>query len=142
ARRLGYRVDLVVAERLRGDERAFERDRLPCTPAERETTLEIMAQVRRETLELVASCTEEELDSVDHNRALPAFASWRTLRQMAWHIAGTECRYYLPALGLASRPPEDDLTAELTASARHLRAHVEQVPPHVVVEQGGEAWTT
>lgn len=141
-RTLGHRVDLVVAERLRGDERAFERDRRPCTPGERDATLEIMGDTRRQTLALLRSCTEEELASVDHNRSLPSFASWRTLQQMGWHVADCESRYYLPAVGLPSRPPAGGLVEELTDSAEHVRTHVRQMPADVVIEQDGEVWTT
>lgn len=142
ARVLGHRVDITVTERLWGDEHAFERDRRPCTEEERRVTLDIVAETRARTVELLASCTAAELDSVDHNRSLPSFASWRTLREMGWHVTDTDCRYYLPAAGLPARPRESDLLTELRAGVRHVQEHVGRMPPDVVVEHDGEVWTT
>ncbi len=142
ARMLGHRVEITVVERLWGDGQVFERDRLPCTEEERRLTLDILAGTRAQTVALLVSCTPEELDSVDHNRALPSFASWRTLREMGWHVTDTECRYYLPAAGLPSRPPEPDLLTELRVGAVHVRDQVERMAPGVVVEQDGDVWTT
>jgi hypothetical protein len=73
---------------------------------------------------------------------LPPWASWRTLRQMAWHVADTESRYYLPRLGLAGRPREADLLGELQRSAEHVRAAVSSVAPTRLRRSGGEVWTT
>ena len=140
-RRLGHRVDLVVVEQIRGDEQAFARDRLPCTRDEREVTLDILGRVRRETIALLRSCTPAELDSEDHNRALPSFASWRTLRQMGWHIADCECRYYLPAAGLPTRSRRTDLLEELAESAAHVRRQLRAMPADLRAARDGEVWT-
>ena len=90
----------VVVERVVGDEQAFSADLRPATPAQRDATLAILAQARAETVALIAGIPDDVLDRDDPDRVLPAFASWRTLRQMAWHLADTESRYYLPSLGL------------------------------------------
>lgn len=79
---------VIVAERIRGDERAFLRDRRPATDQEWATTLTVLAAVRPQTIAFVQS-HPELLDRDDPNRALPVFAGWRTLRQMARHIADT-----------------------------------------------------
>ncbi len=141
-RQLGRRTRIDVVERLRGDELVFARDRRPATAQERRRTLEILAAVRRETIALLRGCTAEELDSVDHRRALPSFASWRTLREMGWHVADCECRYYLPAVGLPAKPPESDLLAELVAAETYVRRHVEAIAADVVSVHDGEVWTT
>lgn len=73
---------------------------------------------------------------------LPPWATWRTLRQMAWHLADTESRYYLPALGLPSRPREGELLRELRRSATHVQTAVTDVAPDLVRRSGGEVWTT
>ncbi len=135
-------VHLMVTERITGDERAFRRDHRPATAAERAATLEALAAARRETMALVAGSPPEVLDFDDPGRTLPAWASWRTLRQMAWHAADTESRYYLPRLGLPARPPEADLMAELAASARHVREAVGGLPADLVRAHGDETWTT
>lgn len=142
ARALGHHVEIAMAEQLWGDEQAFERDRRPCTEEERRLTLDILRATRAQTLALLGSCTPAELDSVDHNRALPSFASWRTLREMGWHITDTECRYYLPAAGLSSRRPEPDLLSELRVGAAHVQDQVGRMSPDVVVERDGDVWTT
>ena len=87
------------------------------------------------------TCSARELDNDDPDRTLPGFAHWRTLRQMAWHLADTESRYYLPAVGLPWRMPASDLLQELVESGDHVRRQLAKVPGHLVVE-GGEVWTT
>jgi hypothetical protein len=87
-----------VAERIVGNERAFQRDRLPAT-AETARTVAILRSVRPLTVRLVASATGAELDWRDPERRLPSWARWHSLQQMAWHLADTESRYYLPSLG-------------------------------------------
>ena len=132
----------VVVERVVGDERAFSADRRPATPAQRDATLAILARARAETVALIAGTPDEVLDRDDPDRVLPAFASWRTLRQMAWHLADTESRYYLPSLGLPARPRLPDLVDELAASADHVRRSVLAAPPDLVRTEAGETWTT
>lgn len=101
-RTLGVQTELVVAERVTGDEQAFDRDRLPCNDLERRATTMILRGVRPQTIGLIRSCSDAELDWDDPERVLPSYARWRTLRQMGWHVADTESRYYLPCLGLGS----------------------------------------
>lgn len=139
---VGPDVDVVVAERIEGDEQAFARDHLPCTPDERATTLTILGEARRETIELLRSCTEAELDTDDPERILPRFASWRTLRQMGWHLADTESRYYLPVTGLPPKPRTGDLVEELRQSARHVSGQVRAAARDRVAAVRGEIWTT
>jgi hypothetical protein len=134
--------ELVVVERIDGDEQAFRRDHRPATGGERERTLAILGVVRERTLALLDACSDAVLDWDDPERVLPAWAHWRTLRQMAWHLADTESRYYLPALGLPARPREAGLRLELERSAAHVRAEVRRVAPALVRRSGGEVWTT
>jgi hypothetical protein len=61
---------------------------------------------------------------------------------MAWHLADTESRYYLPSLGLPARPAEPDLITELAASAEHVRTTVHAMPADLVRHERGEIWTT
>lgn len=148
ARRCGLRPgDLDVVERVTraatGDETAFARDREPATAAERETTLAILSVVRERTLDLVRGSSDADLDRRDPARRLPSYASWYTARELAWHIADTESRYYLPVLGLGARPRAGDLVTELVESAAHVRATVAAMPPglRTVSDRHGE-WTT
>lgn len=90
----------------------------------------------------MTSSPPEVLDFDDPTRLLPTWARWRTLRQMAWHLADTESRYYLPGLGLPTRPAGPDLTTELAASALHVRATVSTMPADLIHRDGGEIWTT
>jgi len=100
------------------------------------------AAARDDTVALVTSCSPEVLDYDDAARVLPSWARWRTLRQMAWHLADTESRYYLPCLGLPYREPEPDLLAELAASAEHVRAWVRRMDADLVCRHRHETWTT
>lgn len=135
-------VPMQVVERIHGDEQAFARDQRPAADSERARTLEILAEARRGTLALIAACPDPVLDWDDPERVLPAWASWRTLRGMAWHVADTESRYYLPGLGLPARPREGDLLEELQRSSEHVRAVVATVAPDLVREAPGQVWTT
>ncbi len=139
---IGRQITLVVAERISGDERAFARDRLPCTESERRRTLSILAETRSRTINLLKSCSSTELDWDDPGRVLPRYADWRTLRQMGWHIADTESRYYLPCLGLGDREPARELLQELELSADHVRRTVQTMPAALVVEAEQGVWTT
>lgn len=139
---LGEDIDLHVVERIRGDEQAFERDRIPCTPNERTVTVAILDDVREKTIAFLQSCTTAELDFTDHARSLPSFANWHTLRDMGWHIADTESRYYLPSLGLPTKTPATHLIDELMESARHVRGQLCGMPSDLVVVDEGEVWTT
>lgn len=134
--------ELRVVERVYGDERVFSRDRLPATDQEREATARILMPTRSETIALLESATDAELDFDDPDRALPSWATWRTLRQMGWHIADTESRYYLPSLGVPSSPPADDLIEELRQSLGHTLNAIGALPADKYVDTGDEEWTT
>jgi hypothetical protein len=142
ARARGAAQQVVVVERIHGDEQAFDRDHRPATTGEQTQTLAILRAARQQTLALVSACPDAVLDWDDPQRVLPPWASWRTLRQMAWHVADTESRYYLPRLGLTGRPREADLLEELQRSAAHVQAAVGSVPPVLLQRSGGEVWTT
>ncbi len=132
-----------VIERIHGDEQAFERDLEPPARAEVEATMAVLDEVRPRTIELVAAATETALDRDDPARVLPGWASWRTPRQLAWHLADTESRYYLPSLGLPSRDRADDLVAELSRSAEQVRHVLDTLPANPLVRrEQGEVWTT
>jgi hypothetical protein len=138
----GHDLTLVVVERAYGDEQVFDRDRAAATHAEIAATLGVLTAARHETLALIRGCPDHVLDRDDPDRTLPSWARWRTLRQLAWHIADTESRYYLPSLGLPARIRGDDLVAELVDSAAHVREHVLSMERDRVVEADGEVWTT
>jgi hypothetical protein len=142
ARTRGEAQQVAVVERIHGDEQAFRRDHQPATTSERARTLMILRTVRQQTLALITACPDPVLDWDDPRRVLPPWASWRTLRQMAWHVADTESRYYLPRLGLAGRPREADLLRELQRSGAHVQAAVRSVAPALVRRSNGEVWTT
>jgi hypothetical protein len=142
ARARGAAQHVVVVERIHGDEQAFRRDHQPAIPGERAQTLAILRAARQQTLALVSACPDAVLDWDDPQRVLPPWASWRTLRQMAWHVADTESRYYLPRLGLPSRPREADLLQELWRSAQHVHQAVSSVAPELLHRSDGEVWTT
>jgi hypothetical protein len=131
-----------VAERIVGDERAFQRDRRPATAAETARTIAILRSMRPPTLRLVASATAAELDWRDPERRLPSWARWHSLGQMAWHLADTESRYYLPSLGEPPLPRGGELLEELDASHRHVLARIATLPPDRIVRDRGEEWTT
>lgn len=141
-RRLGSGVELVVVERITGNELAFSRDRRPATGAQRLATLDALAEARTRTVALVDAAPAAVLDWDDPQRVLPAYANWRTLRQLAWHVADTESRYYLPRLGLEYRYPADDLRAELDASFAQVRRVVAAMPAGAVREERGQVWTS
>lgn len=131
-----------VAERIQGDEGAFARDRRPTREGALDRTLQILEWARADLLDLLGEATGAELDYDDPERELPTWATWRTLRQMAWHIADTESRYYLPALGVEPPPRAADLREELEHSAAHVRDVLPTLPPDLCVERSGQVWTT
>lgn len=131
-----------VAERIHGDEGAFARDRRPAREEARDRTPRILEWARADLLDLLAQATEAELDYDDPRRELPIWATWRTPRQMAWHIADTESRYYLPAIGVEPRPRAADLWEELERSAAHVRRILPTLPPDLSIERSGQVWTT
>lgn len=90
-------AEFHVIERIQGDEKAFDRDRVPASEEEVERTLKILATARTELLGLLRNATAAELEQISPQEA--GFAGWSTVRERAWHIADTESRYYLPALG-------------------------------------------
>lgn len=136
------RTELRVVERVSGDERVFGRDKFPATDQEREATARILKSTRSDTIALLESATDAELDYDDPDRVLPAWATWRTLRQMGWHIADTESRYYLPSLGVPSPARADELMEELRQSLEHTLHAIESLPADTYVETGDEEWTT
>jgi hypothetical protein len=109
---------------------------------ERAQTLAILRAARLRTLALVGACPDAVLDWDDPQRVLPPWAWWRTLRQLAWHVADTESRYYLPRLGLPGRPREADLLQELRRSAAHVHEAVSSVAPALLRCSDGEVWAT
>lgn len=131
----------VVAERIHGDERTFRRDRDPATDAERLATVAVLTDVRALTIAYLESCPDDLLDAQDPDRVLPGFARWRTLREMAWHVADTESRYYLPMAGLAGRARGHDLIEELRLSHRHVIDAISAMPADLDVITDGTEWT-
>lgn len=140
--RLEPGATLVPTERIHGDEGAFARDRVACTEEERALTQAVLDEVRPQTMAVLAQTPPEHLDWDDPERILPPFATWRTARELAWHIADTESRYYLPSLGLPARPRAASLAEELVSSAAHVRAQVAGMPADLVVRRGSEEWTS
>ncbi|WP_203914279.1 DinB family protein [Rhizocola hellebori] len=141
-RRVPNDVDLAVAERIEGDEQAFLRDHQPSTAQERQITMAILAETRPQTLHLVGSNSDRLLDWDDASRVLPSFARWRTLRQIAWHIADTESRYYLPMVGLGYRERAANLLTELRDSFAHVRKTLASMPKDMLREVDGQTWTS
>jgi hypothetical protein len=138
-------ADLSVAERIYGDERAFDRDHRPATEAERAAALVAVNRARAGTRALLSACLTygpELLDFDNSARVLPSWARWRTLRAMFWHVADTECRYYFPRLGRPARPRADDLATELDECAAHVRAVVVDMPGDLVHRYRDEEWTS
>lgn len=139
----GHPVEsFTVAERIHGNELAFDRDRRPATPEQVAMTGTLLAAAREETIRLVSSASEAELDWDDPARRLPEWASWRTLRELGWHIADTESRYYLTGLGMPARPRAADLLTELRESYAHVRAALGELPPDRVDHRNRQEWTT
>ncbi|MFD6448681.1 hypothetical protein ACFWEJ_26505 [Promicromonospora sp. NPDC060204] len=124
-------IDVVerVVRAESGDETVFERDLAPASDAERGATLAVLARTRARTLDLVRAAPPGVLAYRDPGRRLPAYASWHTVEQLAFHIADTESRYYLPLLGLPARERADDVVTELEESGAHVRRVVSTMAP-------------
>lgn len=138
---------LEVVERVdrarSGDETVFHRDRLPASEAERAATLAILERARARTLELVRGAPPGVLSYRDPDRALPPYAWWHTVGQLALHIADTESRYYLPLLGLPTRERAGDLVTELEESGAHVRRVVSQMAPDLASASDAHgSWTS
>lgn len=139
----GHRYhDIVVAERIAGDERAFARDRRPATPDELAFTRHLLARVRAETIRLVRAASPAELDWTDPGRRLPRWARLGTARELARHLADTESRRYLPGLGVPPPPPAPDIVAELHRSHAHVLAALATLEPDRYRGDGVCQWTT
>lgn len=139
----GHSVEsFTVAERIHGDELAFARDRAAATADELVATQALLDAARAETIRLVTAASEPELDWDDPARILPAGVRWRTASQLAWHIADTESRYYLPGLGVPARPRAADLLTELRESYAHVRSTLRGLPPDRSSRQQNQEWTT
>jgi hypothetical protein len=97
---------------------------------------------REELLALIEGCSEAELDWDDPDRQLRGWARWRTLRQMAFHIADTESRYYLAALGV--EPPErcEDVSEEPRRSGGHVLDVLEHLERDRAATSEDGCWTT
>lgn len=130
-----------IAEHIHGDELAFARDHQPASDDELEATVDILTGQRRRCLRLLATLPPDLLDHDDPWRVVPAWATWRTIRQMMWHITDTESRYYLPQTGLAGRDREPELETELKASAAHVRRAITAMPRDQAANRNGEVWT-
>ncbi|MBO0610785.1 hypothetical protein [Myceligenerans salitolerans] len=136
---IAERVDRATT----GDETVFDRDRVPASEAERTATLRILERARARTSELIRTASSHVMEYRDPGRVLPAYASWHTVAQLAWHIADTESRYYLPLLDLPSRPRAADLVTELEESGAHVRRVVSRMRPDLAVESDAHgAWTS
>lgn len=131
-----------IVERIHGDEQAFARDRQPATDAELEATTTILDRARRDLSDLVHDCSDAELDFDDPQRELPAWATWRTLRQMAWHVVDTESRYYLAVLGFDPTKRAANLPEELQRSHEHVLTVLRSIDPGHRVRRGEQRWTT
>jgi hypothetical protein len=134
--------ELEIVERIHGDELSFQRDHEPATDEELQRTTTLLAYARAELLALIEDCSEAELDWDDPDRQLPRWARWRTLRQMAFHIADTESRYYLAALDIG--PPErcEDVDDELRRSGAHVLDVLARLERDRAVTSADGCWTT
>jgi hypothetical protein len=135
-------TDIRVVERVHGDELAFERDAWPASDDERAATLAILESARTTTLALLDACPDELLDVDNPERVLPAFARWRTLRAMFWHVADADCRYYLGGLGLETRPRAADLATEMIECTAHVRRVVGAMPLDRAARDDQGHWTS
>ncbi|MDO5495130.1 MAG: hypothetical protein Q4G64_05420 [bacterium] len=133
---------VVVCEAIEGDELAFDRDRQPASNDELDLTVTILTNQRARCFQALADLPPDALDWDDPGRVLPPWARWRTMRQMLWHIADAESRYYLPSLGLASRPRARELATELRSSHDHVLACLANLPRDLITASGAEVWTT
>lgn len=132
---------VATVEQIKGDERAFDRDRLPASDTEITLTLGRLTRLRHRSLHLLQRLPPDLLDRDDPARRLPSWARWRTIRGTLWHITDTESRYYLPALGLPGNHRANDLDRELRLSAAHVRHVVSDMTRDLVVEEV-EVWTS
>lgn len=149
--------EVAVLERTKTDvdEEALDLERQPASAEELARTLQILDWVRQDLVEFLSSLREEELDWDDPERDPGEGVWWRTPRQIAWHIAICESRYYLGRLGI--EPPEPfrsmtqalpapstpDLIELLARSAAHVRSVLPTLPTDLCREHAdGQVWTT
>jgi len=93
----GSRID--IAEEIHGDEVLFTPDRRPTTESEINRTVQLLQASRSDLISVLEDLPAAALDwDPPYERFLP-WASWRTARQVAVHIANTETHYYLTAIG-------------------------------------------
>lgn len=127
---------------INGDEQAFARDRRPATDQELALTQQILTRQRARAVRLLAVTPSALLDVEDLGRGLPEWATWRSIRDMFWHICDTESRYYLPRCGLPARARAATLEQELETSGRHVHDVLEAMDRDIDIRRQGEEWTT
>ena len=96
--------DVAVVERVSGDEVLFSPDHLAATPHEIDRTIELIGWSRQDLLAVVEGLPDELLDWDPPYKRFPAWADWRTIRQVLRHIALTEVGYYLRWIGYDPAP--------------------------------------
>lgn len=147
-------VTVVARQAALADEGAFDFERHPAAPEERARTLELHGWARADLVEMLRAACDQHLDWVDPDRALPDWAWWDSARKMAWHCAITETRYYLGRLGIPAPRPFAEFPAPfpvpstvvlielLSISQEHVKRWIDRLPDDLIVEAGGEVWTT
>jgi hypothetical protein len=137
-----------VVERVLGDEVLFAWDRVPATPDEIRRTRRLLAWSRADLLDTLARLPPQALDWSPAYRRFPAWADWRTVRQIVEHVALTEVGYYLAWIGHergAAGPlpvdPRDLLVATREETDHFLEGLAEAADRLRLAEKGGEAWT-
>jgi hypothetical protein len=134
--------DVEVVERIQGDEQAFAFDRARAVKLERDQVDRLLRYVRIDVDTFLDVATDAHLDH-DEPRELPTWSSWRTAREVCWHLFDTDSRYYLPRVGVEPRPREADLRTEAAANEAHVRRWVADLEAGRTIEHDdGEVWTT
>ena len=100
--------ELEVVETVRGGEVLFKPDRQSASPAEVDLAIRLLGATRSDLLALLRGLPDGVLDWDPPYERFEEWATWRTVRQIAAHVANTETHYYLANIGF--EPANEPLT--------------------------------
>lgn len=144
-----FQAEIEVVQRVVGDEVLFDADFAPAPADMIEETIQLMHAARSDLLATVGSLSNELLDWDPPYRTFAPWADWRTIREILAHVANTETRYYLPAIGyeptVSPVRPRDDwrvFLSEQRAAALTFLEDLESSSDRARVRtRGEEQWS-
>ena len=99
-----------IIEEVTGDEVLFTPDYLPATAEEIGLAIRLLQATRADLVSVLGEAPPGALDWDPRYQGFLPWARWRSVRQVAAHLANTETHYYLGAIGF--HPPWEPVPPE------------------------------